>query len=1037
MNRLMSAIVCAWMLIVSFSASLATPPPPDNYAISTPYPGVQNEQQIFVCPTDSNIVLADWRDFRLGYRQIGLGRSTMGGDLWTDSLVSPAMQVFTYQSDPAMAVTNEGTFYICYLDYVVADYYDSSYITVLKSTDKGVSWTGPYTVEDTFGPYFEDKEFMTVDRSGSIYEGNVYIAWARYSDEDPGINILCARSTTGGISFDDPVIVGPGFEIVAPCTPDTLYAGQLAQPLVGSDGAVYVCWVGFYQDLGAPNCVLSNGLNIAKSTDGGVSFSPLKVIRPTFGNFSLVDGDIDVYNAPISAADLSGGPFDGNLYIAYANMDTTNTIYYDFNIEFIRSVDSGATWSDPIYINDDYTGPGAMYDQFHPWLICNEEGILICIFYDQRTDVVNHYTFDVFASYSFDGGETFTTNHRISTVSVNPDYLTPTKRISSGEVNPGAVSLTPPEPFSKAGRIAEYIGVTAFKDHVNSIWTDTRMGNQDCYGANWVIPIMEPRLISPSDEQNIGELNFQWATAWKNGDDRYTLQISKDSDFVTVDHSEITDTTFLMPTVDLDTGVYYWRVKAEKISTGELSEYSEVRPFHYTKCIDSDGDGYGDLGYPGNICPPDNCPNVYNPLQEDTDGDYDGDSCDNCIYVYNPDQMDSDNDGIGNACEYSRIAEWDSVQTSCLKLIVGSNGNCGQRGFDGYTMDYLYAGDCDPNAKVYLYDCSPYVLYDNGVVDVNYYTMNWTQPFLLVEDANLPVPTQSTAEYDVYESGTFVTPEYYLAIEKTWWAPKAVDSCTFIIQRLRVYSYDGMTHNNMTISEIADWDIPSDVDINNNGGYDEAHRLLYIRGTETDMSGCQPNDNRYGGLAMIGYYINDTSTLDTTSGPYSAYIFDNQTYLYAHQLFYPPDMEGLIQNPGYGVIGSDEDLSSVMTYFYNQTIAPGDTFYIFSVLSTVQNDTSSARAASELIANIAKGRAWSLQHVVLSTPLNYVCGDATGDGIVNIFDITHLISYLYLEGPPPDPLEAGYTNGDSLLNIFDITYLISYLYMEGPAPICP
>ncbi|HNS52525.1 MAG TPA: ExeM/NucH family extracellular endonuclease [Anaerolineae bacterium] len=78
---------------------------------------------------------------------------------------------------------------------------------------------------------------------------------------------------------------------------------------------------------------------------------------------------------------------------------------------------------------------------------------------------------------------------------------------------------------------------------------------------------------------------------------------------------------------------------------------------------DGDGDGIPD--------DTDNCPTVYNPLQEDADGDGIGDACDacpldpendmdgdgicgdvdNCPYVYNPGQEDGDGDGIGDACE--------------------------------------------------------------------------------------------------------------------------------------------------------------------------------------------------------------------------------------------------------------------------------------------------------------------------------------------------------------------------------------------------
>jgi hypothetical protein len=58
---------------------------------------------------------------------------------------------------------------------------------------------------------------------------------------------------------------------------------------------------------------------------------------------------------------------------------------------------------------------------------------------------------------------------------------------------------------------------------------------------------------------------------------------------------------------------------------------------------DTDGDGILNNN--------DNCPSVYNPLQEDGDSDGVGDVCDNCEVTYNPDQADFDGDGEGDACE--------------------------------------------------------------------------------------------------------------------------------------------------------------------------------------------------------------------------------------------------------------------------------------------------------------------------------------------------------------------------------------------------
>jgi len=76
-----------------------------------------------------------------------------------------------------------------------------------------------------------------------------------------------------------------------------------------------------------------------------------------------------------------------------------------------------------------------------------------------------------------------------------------------------------------------------------------------------------------------------------------------------------------------------------------------------------DGDTYGDAcdicptstdndrDYDGLCAEDDNCPEVYNPDQLDSDGDAIGDSCDVCPHHYDPEQGDSDGDGIGDLCD--------------------------------------------------------------------------------------------------------------------------------------------------------------------------------------------------------------------------------------------------------------------------------------------------------------------------------------------------------------------------------------------------
>lgn len=65
------------------------------------------------------------------------------------------------------------------------------------------------------------------------------------------------------------------------------------------------------------------------------------------------------------------------------------------------------------------------------------------------------------------------------------------------------------------------------------------------------------------------------------------------------------------------------------------------------------------------------------------------------------------------------------------------------------------------------------------------------------------------------------------------------------------------------------------------------------------------------------------------------------------------------------------------------------------------------------------------------------CGDADGNGVVDLLDITYLINYIYRDGPAPDPIEYADVNNSGNINILDVCYLIYYRYKNGPLPDCP
>jgi outer membrane protein assembly factor BamB len=72
-----------------------------------------------------------------------------------------------------------------------------------------------------------------------------------------------------------------------------------------------------------------------------------------------------------------------------------------------------------------------------------------------------------------------------------------------------------------------------------------------------------------------------------------------------------------------------------------------------------------------------------------------------------------------------------------------------------------------------------------------------------------------------------------------------------------------------------------------------------------------------------------------------------------------------------------------------------------------------------------------------SSETQYVCGDANGDGVVNVGDVVFLIAYIFSGGFPPDPVEAGDANCEGAVNVGDAVYLIAYIFSGGPGPCCP
>jgi hypothetical protein len=64
-------------------------------------------------------------------------------------------------------------------------------------------------------------------------------------------------------------------------------------------------------------------------------------------------------------------------------------------------------------------------------------------------------------------------------------------------------------------------------------------------------------------------------------------------------------------------------------------------------------------------------------------------------------------------------------------------------------------------------------------------------------------------------------------------------------------------------------------------------------------------------------------------------------------------------------------------------------------------------------------------------------GDANGDGQINLADAVYLVNYLFIGGPPPDPLWMGDANCSCGVDLADAVYVVNWLFIGGPPPGCP
>ncbi len=430
---------------------------------------------------------------------------------------------------------------------------------------------------------------------------------------------------------------------------------------------------------------------------------------------------------------------------------------------------------------------------------------------------------------------------------------------------------------------------------------------------------------------------------------------------------------------------------------------------------------------------------------------------------------------------------WDTIATNYISLTVSSNGNMGNY-IGSVNMDFYGTElECDDSsnlssggqdtipgdAATYLGDASPVILSAQIVGSDTNVTASWAifSQYFSYENGFKPVtgetpggvkltsPTHYTSTtgvaYDCFHTGSFITMDSTVVVEKTYYAPTA--NYSFIVAMMRIFSYDGAAHNGLVIGEAYDWDIPSDTGSKNSAGTDPLTDMIYMVGGEYDEPNgdgleCTDNDTRYGGSARLGYYTqaewNADSSVMHTDPIYGGYTEFNEDFVYPTGGFVPLELyRNMMNNMGLNAQPSSsvDDQHAVLTFFDNYNLGATDTLIIWTVMATVPPDVY--KDASALVNQVEAAKAWLEDNIWdIKKKFQGCCIGMTGNADCSasedpdISDITRLISFLYLQGAPLCCVaEADVDNsggGSPAVNdvdISDITYLIAHLYLDHRA----
>jgi hypothetical protein len=333
-----------------------------------------------------------------------------------------------------------------------------------RSEDGGSTWLKPVLFD------FSDRQFIVVDRSSGRFDGRVYVTGLY---EGPHGNF--GRTPDGHIGLwysndDGRTWLGPN-----DIADSHDLNGRRVQTLswgLFSNGDLFIPYVIFPAGKEASKQDQQRRFRFVLSQDGGMSFSPAQ--KFTLGSSEeIVPHNTDNF---VFAVDNSESRFRDRLYMVWTNgnFDWPGEEPGDLLISY--SSDRGKTWSNPKVVPAaSSTGSGFG----PPSIAVNRDGAVAVSWYSSQGRPTGFlgFVYDRYITVSLDGGETFLSPVRVSSVSTDASALE--RNFAGAQANGNTVSV-----INGAMSHGEYQGLIADNEGVfHEFWTDGRTGRTQIWTA--------------------------------------------------------------------------------------------------------------------------------------------------------------------------------------------------------------------------------------------------------------------------------------------------------------------------------------------------------------------------------------------------------------------------------------------------------------------------------------------------------------------------------------------------------------------------